>query len=77
MKVSTNVRVVVAIKTTTPGLSGYETQFYFFRSRENLLSPDIKDLKARVSKSLSDLGINPIGMEILSFAPVMGDEIEI
>jgi len=77
MKVSTNIRVVVAIKTTTPGIAGYETQFYFFKSRENLLSPDIKDLKARVSKSLSDLGINPIGMEILSFAPVMGDEIEI
>ncbi len=77
MKVSTNIRVVVAIKTTTPGIAGYETQFCFFKSRENLLSPDIKDLKARVSKSLSDLGINPIGMEILSFAPVMGDEIEI
>lgn len=75
--ISTNLRIVVATKTTIPGQAGVSTDFHFFKSRVNPLSPDIEKLTIAVSAKLKEKGINPIALDIISFSPLLGNETEI
>lgn len=75
MKITTNVRVVVAVKTITPGVPCPTTDFYAFGMRVDVISPDIKEITANATKSLKEKGINPIEVVVLGIGPLLGNEL--
>ena len=75
MKITTTVRVTIAVKTIVPGIPCPATDFYAYKTRVDITSPDIKEITLNATKSLKENGINPIEVVVLGIGPLLGNEL--
>ena len=75
MKITTTVRVVVAAKTIVPGVPCPATDFYAYKMRVDITTPDIKEITLNATKSLKEAGINPVEVIVLGIGPLLGNEL--
>lgn len=76
MKITTAVRVTVAVKTIVPGVPCPATDFYSFKMRVDVISPDVKEITLNATKALKEKGINPIEVIILGIGALLGNELQ-
>lgn len=75
MKITTTVRVTIAVKTIVPGIPCPATDFYAYKMRVDITSPDVKEITLNATKALKENGINPIEVIILGIGPLLGNEL--
>lgn len=75
MKITTTVRVTIAVKTIVPGVPCPATDFYAYKMRVDITSPDVKEITLNATKALKENGINPIEVVVLGIGPLLGNEL--
>lgn len=75
MKITTTVRVTIAVKTIVPGIPCPATDFYAYKMRVDITSPDVKEITLNATKALKENGINPIEVVVLGIGPLLGNEL--